>query len=79
MPCTDLDPFRARERPQIDGISFFRVDYDKQKDVVAKLACPRSTVIAYRGGKEVARTSWGIMSEDVTKVLRAALRPVRQR
>jgi thioredoxin 1 len=56
-----------------DEISFFRVDYDRQKDVVAKLACPRSTVIAYRGGKEVARMSWGIMSEDVTKVLQAAL------
>lgn len=56
-----------------DGISFFRVDYDGQKDVVARLACPRSTLIAYRGGKEVARMSWGVMAEDVTKVLQAAL------
>ncbi len=56
-----------------DGISFFRVDYDGQKDIVAKLACPRSTLIAYRVGKEVARMSWGVMSEDVTKVLPATL------
>src|SRR6516164_6985564 len=42
-----------------DGVSFFRVDYDKQKDVVAKLDCPRSTLNAYKGGKEVKRMSWG--------------------
>ncbi len=56
-----------------DGVSFFRVDYDGQKDVVAALACPRSTLIAYRGGKEVARMSWGVMQDDVVKVLQAAL------
>ena len=39
--------------PAYDGVSFFLVDYDKQKDVVAKLDCPRATLIAYRGGKEV--------------------------
>ena len=46
-----------------DGVKFFRVDYDGQKDIVAKLDCPRSTVIAYKGGKEVARMSWG-MTQD---------------
>ena len=56
-----------------DGVSFFRVDYDGQKDIVAQLGCPRSTLIAYRGGKEVARMSWGVMPEDVTKILQAAL------
>jgi thioredoxin 1 len=56
-----------------DRIGFFRVDYDGQKDVVAALACPRSTLIAYKGGKEVARMSWGVNSDDVVKVLQAAL------
>ena len=56
-----------------DAISFFRVDYDGQKDVVAALACPRSTLIAYKGGKEVARMSWGVTSDEVVKVLQAAL------
>src|SRR5437667_5085808 len=45
--------------PSYDGVTFFRVDYDKQRDVVAKLKSPRSTLIAYKGGKEVARMSWG--------------------
>jgi thioredoxin 1 len=55
------------------GVTFFRVDYDNQKEVVAKLNCPRSTVIAYRGGKEVARMSWGITKESIVNVLKAAM------
>ena len=55
----------------IDGIAFFKVSYDDQKDVVAALGCPRSTLIGYKGGKEVARMSWGTSQEDVTKILQA--------
>ena len=56
-----------------DGVTFFRVDYDKQKDVVAKLDCPRSTLIAYKGGKEVARMSWGTSQDAVLNILKAAM------
>jgi len=59
--------------PAYDGVSFFVVDYDKQKDVVAKLDCPRATLIAYKGGKEVARMSWDTSREAVLKVLKAAM------
>jgi thioredoxin 1 len=52
---------------------YFRVDYDKQKDVVAKLDCPRSTLIAYKGGKEVARMSWETSQDAVLKILKAAM------
>jgi len=55
-----------------DDIAFFRVNYDDQKDVVAKLDCPRSTVIAYKGGKEVKRMSWGMTTASVEEVLKAA-------
>ena len=51
----------------------FRVDYDKQKDVVAKLACPRATLIAYKGGKEVKRMSWETSQASVVNVLKAAM------
>ena len=51
----------------------FRVDYDHQKDVVAKLDCPRSTVIAYKGGKEVSRMSWGMTEDSVVNILKAAM------
>lgn len=54
-----------------DGISFYRVDYDKQKDVVKALGTPRSTLIAYEGGAEVARMSWGTSTQSVVNVLDA--------
>jgi thiol-disulfide isomerase/thioredoxin len=57
----------------LDRVKFFRVSYDDQKDVVAALGgVPRSTLIAYKGGREVARMSWGTSQDDVVKVLRAA-------
>lgn len=54
-----------------DGISFYRVDYDQQKDVVKALGTPRSTLIAYNGGAEVAKMSWGTSTESVASVLDA--------
>ena len=52
-----------------DGIAFFKVDYDQQKDVVKALKAPRSTLIAWKGGKEVARMSWGTSEAAVLGVL----------
>ena len=65
-----LDGLKAD--PAYDGIAFYKVDYDHQKDVVEKLGCPRSTLIGYKGGKEVARMSWGLSEEAVAGVLKAA-------
>jgi thioredoxin 1 len=62
-----------KKDPSFDGVTFFRVDYDNQKDVVAKLNCPRSTLIAYKGGKEVARMSWETTRDSVLNVLKAAM------
>ena len=56
---------------QYDDITFFRVDYDHQKDVVAQFNVPRSTLIAYRGDKEVTRQSWGTSQAWVTNILDA--------
>jgi thioredoxin 1 len=58
---------------RLNNVKFFRVSYDQQKDVVSSLNCPRSTVIAYKNGKEVARMSWGTSEQDVMSVLNAAL------
>ncbi len=59
--------------PAYKKIDFFRVDYDNQKKVVAELNCPRSTLIAYKGGKEVARMSWGVTKDAIVNVLKAAM------
>jgi thioredoxin 1 len=71
MQASILDGLKTD--PAYDRATYFRVDYDHQKDVVGKLACPRSTVIAYKGGKEVARMSWGVTKESVVSVLKAAM------
>jgi thioredoxin 1 len=59
--------------PAYDRVSFFLVDYDKQKDIVAKLNCPRATLIAYKRGKEVDRMSWETSRDAVVDVLKAAM------
>jgi len=59
--------------PAYNHAAYFRVDYDNQKDVVKKLDCPRSTLIAYKGGKQVARMSWGISKDSVVNVLKSVM------
>jgi thioredoxin len=71
MQASILDGLKSD--PAYDHATYFRVDYDNQKDVVAKLNCPRSTLIAYKGGKEVARMSWGTSQDSVVNVLKAAM------
>lgn len=46
-----------KNEPAYRDVTFFRVDYDAQKDVVNRLHSPRATIIVYRGGKEIARES----------------------
>lgn len=58
--------------PAYANATFLRVTYDAQKDVVAELGVPRSTLIAYRGGKETGRMSWGVTQDAVEKVLNSA-------
>ena len=55
------------------NVVFFKVDFDKQKDVVAKLNCPRSTLIAYKDGREAARMSWDTTKDSVVRILKAAM------
>jgi thioredoxin 1 len=62
-----------KDDPAYAGVRVFLVDYDKQKDVVAKLDCPRATLTAYKGGKEVKRMSWETSQEAVLKVIKAAM------
>ena len=63
---------RLSSDPSYDGIAFYRVDYDNQKDVVKALGTPRSTLIAFNGGAEVSKMSWGTSTEAVVGVLDAA-------
>ncbi len=62
-----------KNEPAYRNIVFFRVDYEAQKDVAKALRSPRSTFIIYRGGKEMARQSWGATDEDVAGMLMKAV------
>jgi thiol-disulfide isomerase/thioredoxin len=64
---------RLKAAAAYEGVAVFRVDFDNQKDVVAKLGCPRSTLIAYKAGKEVKRQSFGVTEPEVEDILKAAL------
>lgn len=55
------------------GVTVYRVDHDGQGDVVKALGVPRSTIIAYKGGKEVGRMSWGTSEASVRDVLKPLL------
>jgi thioredoxin 1 len=61
-----------KDKPTYRDIAYYRVDFDAQKDVVKALNAPRATFIVYRGGKEVARQSWGATEEDGMKILMKA-------
>ena len=60
---------RLSKDPSYDGIRFYRVDYDNQKEIVKALGTPRSTLIAFNGGAEVAKMSWGTSTASVLGVL----------
>jgi thioredoxin-like negative regulator of GroEL len=55
------------------GVTVVRVDHDGQADVVKALGVSRSTIIAYKGGKEVGRMSWGTSEASVRDVLKPLL------
>jgi thiol-disulfide isomerase/thioredoxin len=61
-----------KDKPAYRDLTYFRVDFDAQKDVVKALNSPRATIIIYRGGKEIARQSWGATEEEVMKIMMKA-------
>ncbi len=62
---------RLSQKPGYEGVSFYRVDYDKQKDIVKAFDVPRSTLIVYKAGEQVALKSWGTNEKWVVDVLAA--------
>ncbi len=60
--------------PRYDGLVYFVVDYDRQKDQVRRFGAQRqSTLIVFRGrnelGRSVGETNDGSIAELVTKIL----------
>lgn len=62
-----------REKPY-RGIHSLRIDYDKQKDALGTLRVPmQSTLILFKGGKEVGRSLGDTSRESIENLLRKAI------
>jgi thioredoxin-like negative regulator of GroEL len=59
---------------EFKGVTTLRVDFDAQKSVVRALGVQyQSTLIVFKGGKEVARVTGETDSERIAALLRKAL------
>lgn len=59
---------------ELKGITTFRVDFDGQKDAVRRLkASSQSTLIVFKGGKEVGRSIGDTRQEGIAALLRKAI------
>lgn len=62
------------KRPEFSGISALRVDFDNQKEIVKGFkATMQSTLILFKGGKEVGRSLGDTSQEGIAALLRKAL------
>ena len=60
--------------PEFKGINALRVDFDSQKDVVkAFKATMQSTLIVYKDGKEVGRSTGDTKKDSITALLKKAV------
>ena len=61
-------------QPEFHQINVLRVDFDAQKAIVKSFKTSyQSTLIVYKGGKEVARTVAETNKDNITALLRKAL------
>lgn len=59
--------------PELQGLTALRVDFDAQKDVVKTFkARSQSTLIVFKGGKEVGRSTGDTKKESIAALLKKA-------
>ena len=67
-----MDKLSAQAR--YAGITHYRVDYDKQKDLMKQFnARDRSTLIMFKGAKETGRVVWETDEKAIQALLDKAL------
>ena len=60
--------------PELKGITAFRVDFDSQKDAVRRFrASTQSTLIVFKGGREVGRSIGDTRQGGIAALLRKAI------
>ena len=74
--CKAQEPLVAAllKAPELAGITEFRVDFDAQKDAVKRFKTPyQSTLIVFKGGKEVGRSTGDTRKESIAALLHKAI------
>lgn len=60
--------------PELQGINALRVDFDQQKDVVKRFKVQyQSTLIVFKGGKEVGRSTGDTKKDGIAALLKKAI------
>lgn len=74
--CATQKPIieRLAAAPQFDQVTVFHVDFDNQRDVVRSLgASMQSTLIAFRGDRETARSVGDTDPYSISDLFRSAI------
>jgi thiol-disulfide isomerase/thioredoxin len=74
--CKAQEPIVAEllKTPELNGITAFRVDFDGQKDAVKRFKAQyQSTLIVFKGGKEVGRSTGDTKKEGIAALLKKAI------
>ena len=60
--------------PAYKNVTFYQLDFDTQKDLLkSSKASSQSTIIIFKGGKEVARTTGDTKEEALSKLTKQAI------
>lgn len=74
--CRAQEPIIADllKTPALKSITAFRVDFDQQKNLVGKFkASKQSTLIVFKGGKEVGRSTGDTDKDSIAALLKKAI------
>jgi len=74
--CRAQQPIIAEllNTPEFQGITSLRVDFDKQKEVVRRFKAQyQSTLIVFKGGKEVGRLIGETQKENIAALLKKSI------
>lgn len=74
--CKAQEPIVSEllKTPQLQDVTAFRVDFDGQKDAVKRFKVQyQSTLIVFKGGKEVARSTGDTSKDGIAALLKKAI------
>lgn len=74
--CKAQEPLLSEllKTPELSAITALRVDFDKQKDVVKRFKVQyQSTLIVFKAGKEVGRSTGDTKKDSIAALLKKAI------